>query len=182
MRKSFYLPVAALLGFLAAVAPNLNSARAEGKAIRADIMPVDQIKPGMKGYGLTVFEGTTPEKFGVEVIDVLYNFQPQQELILIKTDHPRLDVAKVVAGMSGSPIYIDGKMIGAYAYGWTFGREPVAGVTPIRNMLDDLERPVPKEVDGIPIGVARLAALGIFLEDLDAVPVPRQANGRAQPG
>ncbi len=152
MPKSFYLPVAALLGFLAAVVPNLNSARAEGKATRADIMPVDQIKRGMKGYGLTVFEGTTPEKFGVEVIDVLYNFQPQQELILIKTDHPRLDVAKVVAGMSGSPIYIDGKMIGAYAYGWTFGREPVAGVTPIRNMLDDLERPLPKQVDGIPFG------------------------------
>lgn len=152
MPKSFYLPVAALLGFLASVLPNLNPARAEGKATRADIMPVDQIKRGMKGYGLTVFEGTTPEKFGVEVIDVLHNFQPQQELILIKTDHPRLDVAKVVAGMSGSPIYIDGKMIGAYAYGWTFGREPVAGVTPIRNMLDDLERPLPKQIDGIPLG------------------------------
>jgi hypothetical protein len=150
--KSFYLPVAALLGLLASIVPNLNSARAEGKATRTDIMPVDQIKRGMKGYGLTVFEGTTPEKFGVEVIDVLDNFQPQQELILIKTEHPRLDVAKVVAGMSGSPIFIDGKMIGAYAYGWTFGREPVAGVTPIRSMLDDLARPLPKQIDGIPFG------------------------------
>jgi hypothetical protein len=57
-------------------------------------------------------------------------------------------VAKVVAGMSGSPIYFNGKMAGAYAYGWTFGAEPVAGVTPIRHMLDDLERPLPKLIDG----------------------------------
>jgi hypothetical protein len=102
----------------------------------------------MKGYGLTVFEGTAPEKFDVEVIDVLKNFRPHQELILIKTNHPRLAVTKVVAGMSGSPIFINGKMAGAYAYGWTFGSEPVAGVTPIRDMLDELERPLPKIIDG----------------------------------
>jgi hypothetical protein len=126
----------------------LSFARADGFATRTDIIPVDQIKKGMKGYGLTVFEGTKPEKFDVEVIDVLRNFRPRQELILVKTTHPRLEVAKVVAGMSGSPIYLNGKMAGAYAYGWTFGAEPVAGVTPIRAMLDDLERPLPKLVDG----------------------------------
>lgn len=160
MLKASTLSIAALLGVLVSIAPSLTPARAEGKATRPDIMPVNEIKRGMKGYGLTVFEGTKPEKFGVEVIDVLDNFQPQQELILIKTEHPRLDVAKVVAGMSGSPIFINGKMIGAYAYGWTFGTEPVAGVTPIRNMLDDLERPLPKEIDGIPLG---------------ALPPPKQA-------
>lgn len=105
----------------------------------------------MKGYGLTVFEGTKPEKFDVEVIDVLNNFRPRHDLILIKTKHPRLEVAKVVAGMSGSPIFLNGKMIGAYAYGWTFGKEPVAGVTPIRTMLEDFERPLPKEIDGWPL-------------------------------
>ena len=114
-------------------------------------MPVKDVRRGMKGYGLTVFEGTRPEKFDVEVIGVLDNFQPRQELILIKTKHPRLDVAKVVAGMSGSPIYLQGKMVGAYAYGWTFGKEPVAGVTPIRSMLDDLVRPLPKEINGWPL-------------------------------
>ena len=107
----------------------------------------------MKGYGLTVFEGTKPERFDVEVIDVLKNFRPRQELILVKTQHPRLDVAKIVAGMSGSPIYIQGKMVGAYAYGWSFGVEPVAGVTPIRSMLDDLERPLPKMIHGYPLGI-----------------------------
>jgi hypothetical protein len=114
-------------------------------------MTVDQIRPGMKGHGLTVFEGTRPEKFGVEVIDVIKNFRPRQDAILIKTFHPRLDVVNVVRGMSGSPIYIDGKMIGAYAYGWSFGKEPVAGVTPIESMLEDLERPLPKSIFGWPL-------------------------------
>ncbi len=114
-------------------------------------MPVEQVKRGMKGYGLTVFEGTKPTRFDVEIIDVLKNFRPKQDLILIKTDHPRLKVAKVVAGMSGSPIYLNNKMIGAYAYGWTFSAEQVAGVTPIKNMLSDLARPLPKTIHGWPL-------------------------------
>jgi hypothetical protein len=131
----------------------MRGAIAEYRTSRPDTLDVKAIRPGMKGYGLTVFEGTTPEKFAVEVIDVLRNFRPRQDLILIKTQHPRLEVAKVVAGMSGSPIYIDGKMIGAYAYGWTFGAEPIAGVTPIGNMLDDLIRPLPTFIHGWPTRV-----------------------------
>jgi hypothetical protein len=148
VRLSTLLPLAALAGVLLPLAVGFGAARADGFATRADIIPVDKIKKGMKGYGLTVFAGTTPEKFGVEVIDVLRNFRPHQELILVKTIHPRLDIAKVVAGMSGSPIYLDGKMAGAYAYGWTFGSEPVAGVTPIRSMLDEMDRPLPRIIDG----------------------------------
>src|SRR5689334_3612772 len=98
-------------------------------------MPVSEIRPGMKGYGLTVFRGTTPERFGVEVVDVLHNFRPDQDLVLIRTEHPLLERAITVAGMSGSPIYLNEKLIGAYAYGWTFGKEPIAGVTPIANMM-----------------------------------------------
>ncbi|HEY3595512.1 MAG TPA: hypothetical protein VGL13_16605, partial [Polyangiaceae bacterium] len=101
------------------------------------------IKPGMKGYGLTVFSGTEPERFDVEVIGTIRNFRPHQDLVLVKTSHPRLEVAKVVAGMSGSPVFLDGRMIGAYAYGWQFGAEPIAGVTPIQSMLDELARPLP---------------------------------------
>src|SRR6185503_15272311 len=126
-------------------------AQAGSVTARPDTLSVDQIKPGMKGYGLTVFEGTKPERFGVEVIDVIKNFRPRQDAILIKTVHPRLDVVNVVRGMSGSPIFIDGKMIGAYAYGWSFGKEPVAGVTPIHNMLEDLARPLPKSIFGWPL-------------------------------
>ncbi len=151
MRSSTLIVAAAVGGLLAPLPVCLRSAQAEGVADRPNVMSVKDIKPGMKGYGLTVFEGTTPEKFGVEVIGVLKNFQPRQDLILIKTLHPRLDATKVVAGMSGSPIYLDNKMVGAYAYGWTFGREPVAGVTPIRNMLDELARPLPKWINGWPL-------------------------------
>ncbi len=103
---------------------------------------VESIRPGMKGYGLTVFRGTQPERFEVEVIDVLHNFRPDQDLILVKTVHPQLDHATIVAGMSGSPIYLEGKLAGAYAYGWSFGKDPIAGVTPIANMMAELRRPV----------------------------------------
>jgi hypothetical protein len=96
----------------------------------------------MKGYGLSVFRGTEPERFDVEVIDVLRNFRPNQDLILIRTPHPLLDRARGVAGMSGSPIYLDGRLAGAYAYGWSYGTDPVVGVTPIANMLAELKRPV----------------------------------------
>jgi hypothetical protein len=103
---------------------------------------VDEIRPGMKGYGLSVLRGTAPERFDVEVIDVLRNFRPNQDLILIRTPHPLLDRARGVAGMSGSPIYLEGRLAGAYAYGWSSGSDPVVGVTPIANMLAELKRPV----------------------------------------
>jgi hypothetical protein len=126
------------------VAAGLGVAEAVPTPLPADVLPLERVQPGMKGYGLTVMSGTKPEKFDVEIISVLKNFRPNQDLILIKTpNHPRLDVAHTVAGMSGSPIYLEGKMIGAYAYGWTFGAEPIAGVTPIHNMLEDLKKPIP---------------------------------------
>jgi hypothetical protein len=105
---------------------------------------VDDIKEGMKGYGLTVFKGTEPERFDVEVIGVLHNFRPSQDLILVRTPHPRLNITKNVRGMSGSPIFLDGKLAGAYAYSWsTFQVEPVAGVTPIKPMITEMRRPIP---------------------------------------
>ena len=106
------------------------------------IIPVEDIRPGMRGYGLSVFRGTQPERFDVEVIDVLHNFRPDQHLILAKTPHPLLNHTLAVGGMSGSPIYFDGKLAGAYAYGWQFARDPVVGITPIANMLDDMRQPV----------------------------------------
>ncbi|MFO0618368.1 MAG: SpoIVB peptidase S55 domain-containing protein [Polyangiaceae bacterium] len=135
-----------------------------------DTMPVSDIKPGMKGYGLTVMSGTKPEKFDVEVISVLTNFRPNQDLVLVKTpNHPRLEAAKTVAGMSGSPIYLEGKMIGAYAYGWTFGSEPIAGITPIQNMMDDLQKPIP------PLFQPRLPKATKTVKTADAAP-PRSSR------
>ncbi len=137
------VPLSLLAGAAASVALGAGLAQAVGEP--GDTLPLSEVKPGMKGYGLTVFSGTTPERFDVEVISTLHNFRPNQDLILIKTpNHPRLDAARTVAGMSGSPIYLNGKMIGAYAYGWLFGVEAIAGVTPIKSMLDELARPIPK--------------------------------------
>jgi hypothetical protein len=101
----------------------------------ADTMPLAQIEKGMRGYGLTVFEGTKLEKFNVEILGVLHNIGPGQDLILAKIDSPVVQRAGVIAGMSGSPVFIDGKVIGALAYSWQFAKEPVAGITPIDEML-----------------------------------------------
>ena len=142
MRSNLLIAAAALAGLVVSVPAGIGLAGSQESG--APIMPLSQVKPGMKGYGLTVFSGTEPERFDVEVIGILRNFLPRQDLILIRTPrHPRLEVARIVAGMSGSPIYIDDKMVGAYAYGWQFPAEAVAGVTPIQSMLDEAARPVP---------------------------------------
>lgn len=99
-------------------------------------MPIDEIEKGMTGYGLTVFEGREIERFDVEILGVLENIAPDQSLILARVDSEVIRRSGVIAGMSGSPIYIDGKVIGALAYSWMFSREPIAGITPIDQMLD----------------------------------------------
>jgi SpoIVB peptidase S55 len=109
--------------------------------LAADTLRPEQLSPGMKGYGLSVFKGTKPERFEVEIIGVLRNALPKQDMILIRLSGADLEKHKVIAGMSGSPVYIDGKLIGALAYGWTFENDPLAGVTPIHNMMAELKRP-----------------------------------------
>lgn len=147
----------------------------------ATIQP-SEVRPGMRGYGLTVFRGTEPEKFDVEVIDVLENFRPDQDLVLIKTPHPLLDHAGSVAGMSGSPIYLENRLLGAYAYGWAFGKDPIAGVTPIANMMRELDRPLLHAMGPVPAAAAKPAAkkLGSYLggEKRDAFFALSQASAR----
>ncbi len=141
------------------------------RGTRAGVIPVSEITPGMTGYGLTVFRGTQPERFDVEVIDVLHNFRPDQDLILIRTPHELLDRAHVVAGMSGSPIYLDGRLAGAYAYGWPFSTDAIAGVTPIAPMLTEMRRPIrPDPFAGAgPLAAApRRRATGLHLAGLPA--------------
>jgi SpoIVB peptidase S55 len=118
------------LSFLFAISVVLASA-----SQAAERMPLAQVEKGMKGYGLTVFEGTSVEKFDVEILGVLHNIGPGQNLILARVDHPVVRRAGVIAGMSGSPIFVDGKVVGALAYAWQFAKEPVAGITPIDEML-----------------------------------------------
>jgi hypothetical protein len=114
-------------------------------------MPFSQVRKGMRGYGETVFDGTKLERFDVEITGLLENIGPGQDLILAKISGPEIERSGVIAGMSGSPIYIDGKVIGALAYSWQFSKEAIAGITPIDEMLKIAE------VDGLP-GGALIAA------------------------
>lgn len=102
------------------------------------IMSVDEVRPGMKGVAYTVFQGTQPESMGVEVLGVLRNMLgPKSDLILVRLQGEKPEYTGVVAGMSGSPVYIDGKILGAISYRiGSFSKEPIAGVTPIAQMLE----------------------------------------------
>ncbi|HMO24999.1 MAG TPA: hypothetical protein PKB10_01900 [Tepidisphaeraceae bacterium] len=105
-------------------------------------MRVAEVKPGMKGYGLSVFRGHTPERFDVEVVSVLHNLMgPKQDVVLIRASGMGLEQTGSIAGMSGSPIWLTDeagrdRMIGAFAYGWALAKEPLAGVQPIESMFE----------------------------------------------
>jgi len=101
------------------------------------IIPLDQIKPGMAGVAYTIFAGDQIEKFDLEVIGILPNLiGPRQSIILVQLKGPKVEHTGVVAGMSGSPVYIDGKLAGALSLKFgIFTKEPLAGVTPIEDIL-----------------------------------------------
>jgi hypothetical protein len=101
------------------------------------MMPIDQIHAGMEGVARTVFEGTKLEEFRVEILGVLKNaIGPQQDMILSRLHGDKVEYTGVVSGMSGSPVYIDGKLIGAVSYRLgSFAKEAISGITPIADMI-----------------------------------------------
>jgi SpoIVB peptidase S55 len=153
---------AVIAGLVVGLGANVPLASGQPGA-KLPTIDVNDIKDGMKGYGLTVFKGTEPEKFDVEVVGILHDFRPGQSLILMKTPHPLLNNAKIVRGMSGSPIFLNGKLAGAYSYGWNFMTDPIAGATPIAPMLTEMYRPIapgfwPLEKGASPISTKPVAA------------------------
>jgi len=102
-----------------------------------DILPLDQVHSGMQGYAYTIFAGDQVEKFDLEVIGVMPNFLgPRQSIILVQLKGPKVEHTGVVAGMSGSPVYLGGKLAGALSLKLgVFTKEPIAGVTPIEDVL-----------------------------------------------
>src|SRR5215510_11323757 len=103
-------------------------------------MSVDEVRPGMKGFGKTVFQGTKIEQFDVELLGVLKNFAPKQDMILARLSGGPIARTGVIAGMSGSPVYIDGKLLGAVAFSFPYATEPIAGIQPIQQMLGLLDQ------------------------------------------
>ncbi|MBC8106916.1 MAG: hypothetical protein H7Z14_10030 [Anaerolineae bacterium] len=115
-------------------------------------MRVDEVREGMKGYGLTVYQGTKIERFDVEVISILHNFNPKYDVVLIRCLGEKMKLFGPVGGMSGSPIFLKDdqgreRMIGAFAYGWPLMKEPLAGVQPIEYMLKLPEVVTPEKVN-----------------------------------
>lgn len=105
---------------------------------QTSMLPLEEVRPGMVGVGRTVFSGTTLEDFRVEVLGVLRNvIGPKRSLILARLDGGPLAKTGVIAGMSGSPVYVDGRLMGAVSYALgQFSTEPIAGITPIAEMID----------------------------------------------
>lgn len=105
------------------------------------LFPLAQVRPGMRGVGKTVFSGSQVEEFGVEVVDIIRNYYPQQDLILVRLHGERIDYTGVAAGMSGSPVYLEGKLVGALALRvGSFTKEALAGVTPIEQMVSLIDK------------------------------------------
>jgi SpoIVB peptidase S55 len=129
-----------------AVVVALLLAVAVGLPAQSRTFPVDEIKPGMVGIGRTVFEGDRLEEFKVHIIGVLRNsIGPRRNLILARLEGGPLANTGVIAGMSGSPVYIDGRLVGAVSYSLgQFSKEPIAGITPIDEMTADATLPGPR--------------------------------------
>src|SRR5690348_3224105 len=127
-----------------------------------DVFPLEDLRPGMKGTARTVFGGSETQEFGVEVLGVLPGFPgPRQSAIIARLSGSNVEKTGVFAGMSGSPVYIDGKIVGAIAFSFPFSKEPIAGITPIKQMVDlfnkGSENLKPKEPR--PVSFAQLAAV-----------------------
>ena len=124
------------LTFLALAAFCLNAPPSRAQQA-PETLPLSQVKPGMQGYAYTIFAGDKVEKFDLEVIGVMPNsLGPRQSIILVQLKGPKVEHTGVVAGMSGSPVYLDGKLAGALSLKLgVFTKEPIAGVTPIEDVL-----------------------------------------------
>ncbi len=126
--KRPFLALAALLGSASLPPASLGA---------AEILPLEQVRPGMTGTGRTVFEGTRIEEFKVHVLGVLENaVGARHSVILARLEGGPLEKTGVIAGMSGSPVFIEGKLVGAVAYSFPFAKETIAGITPIGEMIE----------------------------------------------
>ncbi len=161
------------IGFLAALALIV----AAGPATGTDILPIDELMPGDLCIARTVFNGTEIEEFDIEIIDVVPGHHPGGDLILGRASGDLVERTGIMQGMSGSPVYLDGRLVGAIAMSWAFSREPIAGITPIEEMLrayDVLDRETSDAGDP---GVSYAGAFDrVTAGELAAAPIGRLAE------
>lgn len=122
---------------------------------RDAIYPLSAVRVGQRGVGYTVFKGPDAQPFEVEILGLMKGMLgPKRDVILARLSGPEIEFSGVIAGMSGSPVYLDGKLLGAVAYRFgSFTREPIAGITPIESMLDLTRDP---QLD-VPLGASAAA-------------------------
>ena len=134
-------------------------ALATALAAQTGFFPLQDVKPGMRGTGRTVFSGSQVDEFQVEILGVLDNIGPKESLILARLSGGPLEHTGVMAGMSGSPVYIDGKLVGAVAMAFPFAKDPIAGIRPIQDMM--------RPATALPSGSAPVQRAAIALADRD---------------
>src|SRR5436305_1398300 len=162
--KSLAPVVCVVLSFVASAAPNVSAERP--KAGKTEILKLADVKPGMKGTAWTTFEGVTPEPVPIELIGIWKNaWGPRQDIILCRLGGRAAETG-VAAGMSGSPVYVDGKLVGAVSLRiGALTKEAICGVTPIELMLDinslDWSRPSDARVPGSQNAIQRAAAVSV---------------------
>jgi hypothetical protein len=117
-------------------------------AAKEEFFKIEDLQPGMKGVGKTCFHGTTPEEFQVEILGVLHGVNPGASAILAKFSGASLEKTGIFEGMSGSPVYIDGKLLGAIAFSYSFAKEAIGGITPITQMVDSFQQTLNLSVGG----------------------------------
>ncbi len=145
-------------------------ALATALAAQTGFFPLQDVKPGMRGTGRTVFSGSQVDEFQVEILGVLDNVGPKESLILARLSGGPLEHAGVMAGMSGSPVYIDGKLVGAVAMAFPFAKDPIAGIRPIQDMM--------RPATALPSGSGPVQRAAIALADRDLTRVlPRPEPG-----
>ena len=149
-------------------------------------MPLSQVKPGMKGRGKSVFQGRVIEDFEAEILGVLENTTPKRSVILARLKGRGLESTGIIGGMSGSPVYIDGKLIGAVASGFSFSKEAIAGITPIEEMLAVGKAPAePRTGSPVPLdireGLSQEELSGAYLRTQGAGPGERRGGQALAP-
>jgi hypothetical protein len=106
---------------------------------KAEFFKIEDLRPGMKGVGKTCFQGDKPEEFQAEILGVLHGVNPGSSAVLARLSGGILDKTGVFEGMSGSPVFVDGKLLGAVAFSFSFAKEAIGGITPIQEMVNAFE-------------------------------------------
>ncbi|HEX6184773.1 MAG TPA: SpoIVB peptidase S55 domain-containing protein, partial [Pyrinomonadaceae bacterium] len=139
MRRNAVLLFALLLA--SQVSGLAQTAPAAAAQKKVEFFALEDVRTGQKGTARTVFAGAEPQEFGLEVLGVLPGFPaPRKSVIIARLTGKEVERTSVFAGMSGSPVYIDGKLVGAIAYAFPFAKEPIAGITPIKQMIEMFEQ------------------------------------------